>query len=707
MKTIFTLVYILHSIFLIVVSPITCIHTLDLKLDDLTDKQIIQYVDEITNNKTKNDADFLKLQKWVINECHKIIHPNYKKFCVYFVIKQNINLLSLKEYHLYKDEIMFIFNLLLQHKIYYSKNIHKILLYHINNQEDREKLKLLKTLSKINSRWSFLLFIRIKESFLTIARFKEKLLVKYSCISLTELKLIYNILPKQQKKYPLIYLFYLYKKLKTMLASSNPARTDKKGYTAMVKKMHKTTLLLLNKIKLQHATENYYIIWQLAIKYLPINLLKKYVDMKLIKDRKILSYIIYYGKFDLLPPNIQRKLKNLAFWHKTYKNKKFAIIPKRHIKNRIAFKSLLWLWANQEEEGKWIASKHNPFHGNFELPFFEGYEDLWYDIAETSLAIIAFTSSGFTHKSKNIFGDALKKAINWIIKNQNKEGLIDIQETPYEFLSGQYKEPFSRRKHGSMSAASLYNHNISLYALTELYLSTGDKKLLLPLKKAYKYALIVKYPIIGIPKSLNLDDIGPAVFLIIPLILLNKSGILVDNKAIDYIKKYISVMEKENTGQVFALSPVPRCLGNYDSVSALLTMKGLLAMSVQDSQSISKSLKFIHNHIPKWNPFYKVPKRRPSSMADSFFNDDDILNEFYWFFATTAFKFYDNKQFIKWYNRLIKILQFHQRNFGIYFGSFDPEGPWSKVAGRIYMNSIAVLILQSPYLFNYRLFRKR
>lgn len=665
------------------------VYSLELALDNLTDQQIIETADNIIKAKSKNPQTFIELTQWIINECYSFLHPNYKKFCLYFILKQSLPWKETIKYNIYREEIVFILNTLVSRKINYSKNTQYILLHHINTQTDKDKLKLLKLLSHIDILWSFLLFIKIKESSLTISRYKEKLIARYTSISDKNIKVLFNSFPYSHRHYLLIYLFNSYKNL------------IKKDREKSMKNIFKTILLFLRKKAATVVTQNYYLLWQVAIRYLPTYLLQKLLDEKLLKDRKILSYLIYYKRSDIIIGYIKDKRIINLFTIETDKNyNKQKLLARRCLRNRTILKSLLWLWANQEEDGKWIASKHNPFHGNFNLPFFEGYEDLWYDIAETSLSIIAFTSCGFHHKFENIFGQAVNKAIRWIIKNQNRDGLIDLQESPYEFISGQYREPFSRSKHGSIRAASLYNHNISLYALTILFLMTKDRKLFYPLRKAYYYALRIKYPLLGIPKALNLDDIGPAVFAIIPLVLLHNAKIFRNNTSIEYIKKYIKKMEEDETGQVHAFSPVPRCLGNFDSVATLLTIKGLLGIDKEKSPSISKALKFLYNHPPRWNPFYKIPKKIPKSIAEGFFNDDDIVNEFYWLFASTAFKFYDNEWFIGWYNRLAKILRFHQRAYSINFGSFDPEGPWAKAGGRVYMTTMSILILQSPFLFN-------
>ncbi|MFN7182350.1 MAG: hypothetical protein ACK4NF_06715, partial [Planctomycetota bacterium] len=519
-----------------------------------------------------------------------------------------------------------------------------------------------------------------------ISRYKEKLLENYNFLFLSSrsLKLLYNILPNIYKKYILIHFYY---------GLDNLDNSHKE-------RLYKVILFFLKKNLHKHSSEDYYITWQIAIKFLPYHLLKKYLTKNILEDRLILAYIIYSERYNLVD---SEKKNQLIINRKHLSN---TILGRRILKNKVVLKSLLWLLTRQENNGSWSCSKNNPFHNNFDLPHFVGYEDLWYDISVTGLAILAFTSAGMSHLDKNIFGATIDKGVKWLLSNQSENGSIDMKETPQEIVTGQYREPISRNKHGSLPVAHIYNHNISLYTLTDLYLVSTDKNLLPNILKAYKYSITFKYFVIGIPKSLNLDDIGPAIFAVIPYILLYKKRIVKDNRTIKDIKKYINLIEEKDTGQTYMYSPVPKCLGNYDSTATLLTIKGLLGMKKEKHKTIKKALGFLYPHLPIWYSFYKIPKGSPKSIAESFFNPDDIVNEFYWLFGTFAFRFYDREHFYKWYRRLKMVLESNQRNFGTYFGSFDPEGPWAKVGGRIYMTSMAVLAIQVPYLFNYRSFEK-
>ncbi len=655
-------------------------------LERWNEKRIIEVVDRlfILNNIQKKE----EIAKWIDETCYKIAHKNYKKFCSYFILKSAGKYDSLKKYEFWYSEIKFILKLLIQKKIRLNHSLRNILLFFINKSQDEERLQYLKLFANSPLRkkgWSFIIFIRIKENHLTISRYKEKFLRRFLYNTFFNYKrytLFYNTLPNIYKRYLIIYLYY-----KSHIVQNRD----------YIKKL---ILFFLKKNREKKSIENYYIAWQVAIKFLPANLLKRYLTKDIIKDRQILAYIIYYERQDLVDISLK---KEITIEKKSLFGK---ILGSRILRNRVVLKALLWFLTTQENDGFWSCSKNNPFHNNFGLPHFAGYEDLWYDISVTGLTILAFTSAGINHYDKNIFGKVISKSKEWILSNQSENGSIDMKETPKEVIMGKYKEPISRNKHGSLSVAHIYNHNISLYALTDLYLVSFDKSLLSSIIRAYKYSITFKYPVVNIPKALNLDDIGPSIFAIIAYILLNKSGVIKDKESIKNIYKYIGLIEEKETGQTYMLSPVPKCLGNYDSTATFLTIKGLLGMKKNKYKSIEKALEFLYPHLPVWHSFYKIPKGDPKSIAESFFNDNDIVNEFYWLFGSFAFRFYDKKHFYKWYKKLAKVLQGNQRDFGIYFGSFDPEGPWAKVGGRVYMTSMAVLALQVPYLFNYRIFEK-
>lgn len=373
---------------------------------------------------------------------------------------------------------------------------------------------------------------------------------------------------------------------------------------------------------------------------------------------------------------------------------------------------LFWLFSVQEQDGRWSASKNNPFHMNYNLPFFRNYVDLWADPAETALAILSFLGNGFSHLSGPLhYRESINRAIKWLISLQKSNGLIDCNDIRIPKIAYKPRYPqweLANSKYGIKRVISVYNHNISLQALVEAYAMTKDATLKEPIIKGLEYSVkYFKNDLYKWSNSLELDDIGPSVFYIFALSIINqiddlKKEIRFLESELKNAKRYIKLFTNSYNGRIYSLSSVPVCLGGYDSTATGIAIRIFLGEEPTKSGIIAKGINFLQYHLPKWQSFYNIPKEEPETVPDTFFNDDDIVNEWYWYYGTMTFLNADKKLWNKWRGELEKTLFEHQIRYGVNKGSWDPEGPWARVGGRVYVTTFLLLTLESYFSYDYR-----
>ena len=95
--------------------------------------------------------------------------------------------------------------------------------------------------------------------------------------------------------------------------------------------------------------------------------------------------------------------------------------------------------------------------------------------------------------------------------------------------------------------------------------------------------------------------------------------------------------------------------------------------AARDEPRMRGSAAYILQHPPSWR-------------ADA--------NTYYWYYATLALFQHQGSEWRQWNEGIKLLLIGRQRHDGRAAGSWDPDGRWAGVAGRVYQTAIATLTLE-------------
>ena len=385
-------------------------------------------------------------------------------------------------------------------------------------------------------------------------------------------------------------------------------------------------------------------------------------------------------------------------------------------------KGLIWLLRNQEIDGRWNCLKHTPYFGWSPLPIFTNESEL-VDASVTGLALLSFLGTGATHQS-GAYREVIRNGLEYLINCQDAQGLINFEKehkhTPRCLPHGPDHGVLPRR----------YNHNIGMLTLVEAYALTKDPWLKPVAQKALDHAKNFRDPAYGWSFYLEPTDIATSVFYITALLVAREGTDLKVNQAeIKQARHYLTRLTHDVSGRIHHLSGPPYCFGGYDSMATAmfcrLLLKRLTLERMKNTDQIQKnSADHLTKHPPVWESHYQAPvppdeaalMGRQVGLVDLLSVEDDILNQWYWYYATLAFLNFEssppkdgsasgtnaqpNNYWTKWNPQMKNILLQHQRRGGLQDGSWDPVGVWATVGGRVYSTAFAIMTLEAYYSYD-------
>jgi len=356
---------------------------------------------------------------------------------------------------------------------------------------------------------------------------------------------------------------------------------------------------------------------------------------------------------------------------------------------------LKWLAANQEKDGpqghpvggSWNCARHNPWHNNVVLPAFTNEDEL-VNVSVSALSLLCFLGDGSTHQS-GLYQDAVKKGLEFIKTAQDQTGCINIPKGHVH--NKQCLE--QGEDHGQL--ARRYNHNISTLFLVELYAMTGDAEIKDMAQRALEHSRNKPEP--GFPWSFYLEptDMGPSIFYILALRIAQETDLLVSAKEIDRTKVYLDRLTDRKSGRIVHICAIPICFGGMDS-----TASGLFGHILMKSNKeiITRGANWLRQFPPQWEPFYQYTDYYPNLL----FLEDNFMNEWHWYYQTLAFRQIGGDYWSEWNRKHKEVLLKHQRIGGLLDGSWDPEGPWATIGGRVYSTAFSILSLQAYYSYEFK-----
>jgi hypothetical protein len=310
--------------------------------------------------------------------------------------------------------------------------------------------------------------------------------------------------------------------------------------------------------------------------------------------------------------------------------------------------ALRWLARHQDKDGSWKAAQ------------WEASASV--DAGDTGLAVLAFLGAGYTHKSGQ-FADNVKRAVDWIIKQQGKDGCL----TPGAYRVG-------------------YQHAICALALAEAYGMSRDEALKEPAQKAVDYSVNVhQCPYSGWRYTAKEPaDTSVTGWFVMQLKSAKIAGLKVDGSGFQGASKFLDTVTSAEgwAGYMGAQKGLP-------GMTAVGMVCRQFMGAPSDDPILKKSADNLQKTLPAW----------PGGHRTSYY---------YWYYGTLAMFQMGGEGWKAWNDPLKKTLVDNQCKGPLPLGGGpeDKDGSWDpkfdqddQRAGRVYSTAIGALCLEVYYRY--------
>lgn len=340
---------------------------------------------------------------------------------------------------------------------------------------------------------------------------------------------------------------------------------------------------------------------------------------------------------------------------------------------------LLWLARHQNSDGSWSAKQ---FSKNCSGTQCSGPGSTDYDVGVTGLSLLAFLGAGYTHTSadtfvdpvlekKVVFGEVVKKGIEWLLKAQGSDGCIGKKVDKY-----------------------VYNHTIAAMVLIETYGMTLAPRVRAPAQKAIDFIIQAQNPGKGWRYTTRSGDNDSSVtgWCVMALEIAELSGLDFSETAYhDALAWYNEVTDKDgrvsyDRKEKSKVSPRTDKWDEHETCTAIGMLARIIINKNISDTNVSNGAIWMLKDLPKWQ--------------------DHKVDYYHWYWGTLAMFQYDGPDgpnWRKWNKATIDdaiMSNQHSRNDGCAGGSWDPEADrWGFEGGRVYATAINILTLETYYRF--------
>ncbi|MHC4661196.1 MAG: prenyltransferase/squalene oxidase repeat-containing protein [Planctomycetota bacterium] len=290
-----------------------------------------------------------------------------------------------------------------------------------------------------------------------------------------------------------------------------------------------------------------------------------------------------------------------------------------------------------------------------------------FDIGVTGLATLAFLGYGQTHRYGR-YKKTVRRALQFLVKQQDaKTGRIG--------------------KAGGESA--IYNHAIATMALCEAYAVTRDSMLRAPAQKAVDYILRAQNPGFGWKYGTRdgKNDSSVTGWMMLALKSAKMGKLSVPQSAFDGAVAWFDRVTRVSDGKVGYMRPGdkgavlsgrdPKAFKRMPTMTAVAVLSRVFAGQKTTNSKIKQGSKIISDNPPNYN--------KPNN---------DKVNFYYWYYGTYAMFQVGGKKWQKWQNAMKPaVLKPQRHDTSCMDGSWDPNGEWCLVGGRVYATAINAMTL--------------
>ena len=273
-------------------------------------------------------------------------------------------------------------------------------------------------------------------------------------------------------------------------------------------------------------------------------------------------------------------------------------------------------------------------------------------VAATALALLPFLGADQTHR-KGDYREQVLNGLDWLVQHQGKDGSL-------------------------CDGGDMYAHGQAAIALCEAYALTRDSQLRQPAQQALDFIVRAQHSGGGWRyKAKQPGDTSVVGWQLMAL----KSGqmayLRVPRRAFDQSGRFLTLVQTDSYGGLY-------CYQRGRRHTPAMTAEALLCRQYlgwpREHAGMRAGVEYLLQHLPD--------SRKP--------------NIYYWYYATQVMHHFGGKPWEEWNAKMSYALVAMQETTGHAAGSWAPkgqgtEGGFAEHAGRIYMTSLAICILEVYY----------
>lgn len=323
--------------------------------------------------------------------------------------------------------------------------------------------------------------------------------------------------------------------------------------------------------------------------------------------------------------------------------------------------SLKWMASVQEPDGRWSSAKHGG--GSVDKdpqgqPRLDGGK--YADSGVTGLVLLSFLGAGYTHE-KGPYTEEVRKGLDWLIaQQQSKNGYLGGNATRFD---------------------QNYCHAIATFALAEAYAMQRDANEYPELRNAVRRGVDLIAALQNedggwrYGKGTDSDsDMSMFGWQLMALKSAVNGGISVPDKTRRGMVKFLEERARGNNGGLAGYR-------RKDQPTAAMTAESLFCRQMFTSQredaASREAVSYLLRNLPK---------------ATSY-------DEYYWYYGTLAMHQVDDAAWQEWNQSLRDLLILMQRKEGPLAGSWNPNGKWAGIGGRLYSTALSTMCLEVYYRY--------
>ena len=309
--------------------------------------------------------------------------------------------------------------------------------------------------------------------------------------------------------------------------------------------------------------------------------------------------------------------------------------------------ALDWLARHQSADGRWDSDAFDDACGQCGGP-----SRAEVDIATTGLSLLCFLATNHTHVDDGPYRDTVRRAIEWLVRQQGAGGSLLGEET-------------------------MYSHGIATIALAEAFGMTGDGRLQRPVQRAVDFIIAAANRRIGGWRYApgQVGDTSVLGWQIMALTSAQRAGLDVPEEGFDIARRWLQLVASSPEEGLYAYQP-------DDEPSPAMTAEGMFVAQLLGATSAEASMQASADYLLANPPDWDVD-----------------ANTYYWYYATLALFQHQGEAWRRWNEAVKDELLAHQSTSGAATGSWAPDDQWAHVGGRVYQTAICTLTLEVYYRY--------